>query len=92
MIEFKKIRIKNFGSFGNSFSEIELDNYKLTLVTGTNGHGKSFAFLDSITFALFGKPFRPVNIPQLINSINNKNCVVEIDFFKGKTKYMVRRG
>jgi len=92
MIEFKKIRFKNFGSFGTNFSEIDLDTKKLTLVTGINGHGKSFAFLDSLSFVLFGKPFRPINIPQLINSINEKNCLVEIEFFKGKTKYLVKRG
>ena len=92
MIEFKKIRFKNFGSFGNSFSELDLDTKKLTLVTGINGHGKSFAFLDSLTFALFGKPFRPINIPQLVNSINDKNCLVEIEFFKGKAEYLIRRG
>jgi DNA repair exonuclease SbcCD ATPase subunit len=92
MIEFKKIRFKNFGSFGNNFSELDLDTKKLTLVTGINGHGKSFAFLDSLTFALFGKPFRPINIPQLVNSINNKNCLVEVEFSKGKTNYLVRRG
>lgn len=92
MIEFKKIRFKNFGSFGNNFSELDLDTKKLTLVTGINGHGKSFAFLDSLTFGLFGKPFRPINIPQLTNSINNKNCLVEIEFQKGKTHYLVRRG
>lgn len=92
MIEFKKIRFKNFGSFGNNFSEIDLDTKKLTLVTGINGHGKSFAFLDSLSFVLFGKPFRPINIPQLINSINEKNCLVEVEFVKGKTKYLVRRG
>jgi DNA repair exonuclease SbcCD ATPase subunit len=92
MIEFKKIRFKNFGSFGNNFSELDLDTKKLTLVTGINGHGKSFAFLDSLTFALFGKPFRPINIPQLTNSVNNKNCLVEIEFYKGKTHYLIRRG
>ena len=92
MIEFKKIRFKNFGSFGNNFSEIDLDTKKLTLVTGVNGHGKSFAFLDSLSFVLFGKPFRPINIPQLVNTINDKNCVVEIEFNKGKTKYLIRRG
>lgn len=92
MIEFKKVRMKNFGSFGNNFSEIDLDTKKLTLVTGINGHGKSFAFLDSLTFGLFGKPFRPINIPQLVNSVNNKNCLVEIEFTKGKSQYLVKRG
>lgn len=92
MIVFKKIRFKNFGSFGNVFTELHLDSRKNTLVSGTNGNGKSFAFLDSITFALFGKPFRKINIPQLVNSINKKDCVVELDFEIGTDKYFVRRG
>jgi DNA repair exonuclease SbcCD ATPase subunit len=92
MIVFKKIRFKNFGSFGNTFTEIFLDSRKNTLVSGTNGNGKSFAFLDSITFALFGKPFRKINIPQLVNTINKKDCLVELDFEIGTDKYLVRRG
>jgi|LakMenEpi03Aug12_release.lakeMendotaPanAssembly.Ray.scaffolds.fasta_scaffold23179_5 DNA repair exonuclease SbcCD ATPase subunit len=92
MIVFKKIRFKNFGSFGNTFTEIHLDSRKNTLVSGTNGNGKSFAFLDSITFALFGKPFRKINIPQLVNSINKKDCLVELDFEIGTDKYQVKRG
>ena len=92
MIIFKKIRFKNFGSFGNIFTEIHLDSRKNTLVSGTNGNGKSFAFLDSITFALFGKPFRKINIPQLVNSINKKDCIVELTFEIGSDKYFVRRG
>lgn len=92
MILFKKVRFKNFGSFGNSFTEIQLDSKPMTLVCGTNGNGKSFALLDSITFALFGKPFRKINIPQLPNSINKKNCLVEIEFSIGKVCYLIRRG
>jgi len=92
MIKFKKVRFKNFGSFGNNFTELILDKNPTTLICGNNGSGKSFAFLDSITFALFGKPFRKINIPQLINSINNKQCLVEIDFSKGTDEYLIRRG
>jgi DNA repair exonuclease SbcCD ATPase subunit len=62
------------------------------LVTGTNGNGKSFALLDSLCFGLFGKPFRPINIPQLVNSINAKQCVVEIEFKRSNSTYLVRRG
>jgi DNA repair exonuclease SbcCD ATPase subunit len=69
-----------------------LDKNNTTLICGSNGSGKSFAFLDSITFALFGKPFRKINIPQLANSINSKNCLVEIEFTKGNESYIVRRG
>jgi DNA repair exonuclease SbcCD ATPase subunit len=92
VIEFLKVRFKNFGSFGTNFSEIKLDNHKTTLVTGTNGHGKSFALLDSLCFGLFGKPFRPINIPQLVNTVNEKNCLVEIEFNKAGSHYLVRRG
>ena len=92
MIEFLKVRFKNFGSFGTNFSEIKLDNHKTTLVTGTNGNGKSFALLDSLCFGLFGKPFRPINIPQLVNTVNGKNCLVEIEFNKAGSHYLVRRG
>ena len=80
MINFKNVRFKNFGSFGNAFTEIQLDRHSMTLISGCNGHGKSFALLDSITFGLFGRPFRRINIPQLVNSINKKNLIVEIEF------------
>lgn len=92
MIKFKKVRFKNFGSFGNNFTELILDKNPTTLICGNNGSGKSFAFLDSITFALFGKPFRKINIPQLVNSVNDKNCLVEIEFSKGNDEYLIRRG
>ena len=92
MIKFKKVRFKNFGSFGNTFTELILDKNSTTLICGNNGSGKSFAFLDSITFALFGKPFRKINIPQMANSINKKQCLVEIEFSKGGDEYLVKRG
>ena len=92
MIRFHKVRFRNFGSFGNNGTEIHLDKNRTTLVSGMNGHGKSFALLDSITFGLFGKPFRKINIPQLINSINEKDCYVEVYFSIGDDKYCVHRG
>lgn len=92
MIEFVCVRFKNFGSFGSNFTEIQLNNNKTTLVTGTNGHGKSFALLDSLCFGLFGKPFRPINIPQLVNTVNGRNCMVEIEFKRSNSSYLVRRG
>ena len=92
MIVFKTVRFKNFGSFGNTFTEINLNDNRMTLVSGGNGNGKSFALLDSITFGLFGKPFRKINIPQLPNSINRKGCVVEIEFSIGSNEYKVIRG
>jgi DNA repair exonuclease SbcCD ATPase subunit len=92
MIEFVSVKFKNFGSFGNNYSEIKLNNNKTTLVTGTNGNGKSFALLDSLCFGLFGKPFRPINIPQLVNSVNNRHCMVEIEFKRSGSTYIVKRG
>lgn len=90
MIIFKKIRWKNFLSTGNSFIEIELDSHKSTLIIGSNGAGKS-TILDALCFVLFGKAFRNINKTDLINSINGKDCVVEIEFFVGKKEYLVRR-
>jgi len=92
MIIFKTVKFKNFGSFGNSFTTINLNKNSTTLIHGNNGSGKSFAFLDSITYGLFGKPFRKINISQLANSINTKNCIVEIQSSKGSDEYLVKRG
>ena len=92
MIVFDKVRFKNFGSFGNYFTEIDLNKGSSILVAGNNGNGKSFALLDSITFGLFGRPFRKVNIPQLVNSINEKDCVVEVEFKISKNEYKIIRG
>jgi DNA repair exonuclease SbcCD ATPase subunit len=91
MIKFKAIRYKNFLSTGNTFTEIKLDSNPVTLIVGENGAGKS-TFLDAITFALFGKPFRNINKPQLVNSINERECLVEIEFSISTKNYLVRRG
>ena len=91
MILFKEIRYKNFLSSGNHFTTIPLDTSKDTLIVGQNGAGKS-TILDALTFSLFGKPFRKVNKPQLVNSVNERDCVVEIEFEIGTTKYKVVRG
>ena len=90
-INFKKVRYKNVLSAGNSFTEILLDKSKTTLISGSNGSGKS-TLLDAITFALYGKAFRKINKPQLINSINQKELVVEIEFSIGSNQYYIRRG
>lgn len=90
-IQFKKIRYKNLLSSGNSFTEIYLDKSKTTLISGSNGSGKS-TLLDAITFALYGKAFRKINKPQLINTINQKDLVVEIEFNIGSQQYLIRRG
>ena len=91
MIHFKTIRWRNFLSTGNQFTEVELDKHPTTLVIGENGAGKS-TILDAICFGLFGKAFRNINKPQLVNSINQKNCVVEIEFRIGRKEYKVIRG
>jgi len=91
MIIFKKIRWKNFISTGNVFSEIDLRKSKTNLIVGTNGAGKS-TILDALTFSLFGKPFRKINKPMLVNSINEKDCLTEIEFSIGKKEYKVVRG
>jgi DNA repair exonuclease SbcCD ATPase subunit len=90
-ITFKELRYKNILSTGNSFTTIQLNGRTTTLVSGTNGAGKS-TMLDAIVFALYGKPFRKINKPQLINSINQKDMVVEIDFVIGKNAYTIKRG
>ena len=91
MIVFKTVRYKNFLSTGNIFTEIKLDANQTTLIVGENGAGKS-SFLDAITFGLFGKPFRNINKPQLINSINGKDCLVELEFAIASKNYKVIRG
>jgi DNA repair exonuclease SbcCD ATPase subunit len=91
MIVFKTLSWKNFLSTGNAANTLILDKSQSTLVVGRNGEGKS-TMLDALTFALFGKPFRNINKPQLINSINQKNCVVTIEFCIGSIDYKIIRG
>lgn len=91
MIYFKKLRWKNFLSTGNVFTEIELNKHNTTLIVGENGAGKS-TILDALTFALFGKPFRKINKPQLLNTITQKGLSVEIEFSIGKIEYKIVRG
>ena len=90
-ITFKVVRWKNFLSTGDKFTEIQLDRNDSTLIIGTNGAGKS-TLLDALSFALFGKPFRNILKPQLLNSVNNKNCVVEIEFTVGSAEFKIIRG
>ena len=91
MITFKSIKYKNFLSSGNSFTEINLNKNKSTLVVGQNGAGKS-TMLDALSFALFGKPHRKIMKSQLVNSINQKQCVVEVEFYIGKAYFKIIRG
>ena len=90
MILFKNIKYKNFLSTGNQYTEIDFTKNKTNLIIGTNGAGKS-TVLDALTFSLFGKPFRKINKPQLANSVNEKDCRVEIEFTIGSIDWKVVR-
>jgi DNA repair exonuclease SbcCD ATPase subunit len=91
MIYFKKISWKNFLSTGNNFTHIDLCRNNTTLIVGENGSGKS-TMLDALSFALYGKPFRKINKPQLMNTINNKNMMVEVEFESSGKQYKIIRG
>ena len=91
MITFQKIRWKNFLSTGNQFTEIDFQQNNTNLIIGTNGAGKS-TMLDALTFVLFNKPFRKINKPQLVNTSNERDCLVEIEFEINTRQYTVRRG
>ena len=91
MLKFKILKFKNFLSSGNQFTEIELDKATSTLIVGHNGSGKS-TMLDALTFVLFNKPFRKISKTQLVNSINEKECVVEVEFSIGKDNWKLIRG
>ncbi len=91
MIKFKTVRYKNFLSTGNKVSEIRIDDTRTSLIIGPNGSGKS-TFMDAISFGLFGKSFRKVKLDQLVNSINQKNCMVELEFETNGKEYLIKRG
>lgn len=91
MITFKKLTWKNFLSTGNNETTVYLNKDSATLVVGSNGAGKS-TMLDALSFALFGKPHRSINKPQLVNSINNKNCLTTVEFAVGNNEYKIIRG
>ena len=91
MILFKKIRWRNFLSTGNQFTEVNFTESKTSLIIGTNGSGKS-TILDALTFALFNKPFRKITKGQLVNTVNEKECLVEIEFVVGKIEWKIIRG
>ena len=91
MIVFEKVRWKNFLSTGNVFSEVDLQVSRTNLIVGTNGSGKS-TILDALTFSLFGRPFRKISKSMLVNSVNQKDTMVEIEFHIGNNKYRVIRG
>lgn len=91
MIQFQYVKWKNFLSTGNTFTEVTLNSHARTVMKGKNGAGKS-TMLDAITFALFNKPFRKINKPQLISSVNQKEMVVEVGFIANGVSYKIVRG
>ena len=91
MITFKTIKWKNFLSTGNQFTEVNFTKNKTNLIIGTNGAGKS-TILDALCFSLFGRSFRKINKPQLINTVNEKDCIVEVEFLIGTLEWKVIRG
>ena len=91
MILFKTIKWKNFLSTGQHFTEVDFTLNSTNLIVGTNGAGKS-TILDALTFSLFGRPFRKINKPQLINTVNEKDCIVEVEFTIGTAEWKVVRG
>jgi DNA repair exonuclease SbcCD ATPase subunit len=91
MILFQKVRWKNLLSTGDVWTEINFTKSRSTLIVGENGAGKS-TILDAVCFGLFGKPFRKINKPQLINSINRKGMLIELEFKIGSRQYLIRRG
>jgi DNA repair exonuclease SbcCD ATPase subunit len=91
MIIFERVKFRNFLSFGNRPVTIDLNQNQNTCIVGKNAAGKS-VFMDAITYALFNKAYRPINKPQLVNSVNDKNCIVEIEFKIGKTNWKIIRG
>jgi DNA repair exonuclease SbcCD ATPase subunit len=91
MLVCHKIKWKNFLSTGNQWTEVDFEKHNTNLIIGTNGAGKS-TILDALTFVLFNKPFRKINKPQLVNTTNEKDCLVEIEFSVNNRDYLVRRG
>ena len=92
MIIFKKVKFKNFLSYGNNFTELNLNRKSNTLIVGKNGVGKSSIITDTLTFALYNKPYRKINKNSIANSINKKECLVELEFDKNSDNYVVKRG
>ena len=91
MIKLKTIRFKNFLATGNRFLEVHLDKEPMMLIVGKNGAGKS-TLIDALTYSLFGKPFKRINKSQLMNTVNEKDLLVEIEFSVGTSEWKVRRG
>ena len=91
MIKLQTVRFKNFLASGNRFVEVKLDKEPMMLVVGKNGAGKS-TLIDALTFSLFGKPFKKINKSQLLNTVNEKDLMVELEFSVGRSEWKIRRG
>ena len=91
MIELKNVKFKNFLATGNRFVEVKLNKEPMMLIVGKNGAGKS-TLIDALTFSLFGKPFKKINKGQLMNTVNEKDLMVEVEFSVGNVEWKVRRG
>ncbi|HRC95263.1 MAG TPA: AAA family ATPase, partial [Coprothermobacter proteolyticus] len=92
MIVFERVKLKNFFSFGEQVVEVPLTKHRFTLIHGDSGSGKSTIVVEAITYALFGKPFRQIKKNEVINTVNGRDCLLDVEFKIGKSQFRVVRG